>query len=73
MTSPGADVSVRVAWADDAPAIARVQLRAWPMLYGDLVPAGLRVFAVESLAALPTGGRLHRDGLLELLRRHQGP
>jgi len=39
MTSPGADVSVRVAWADDAPAIARVQLRAWPTLYGDLVPA----------------------------------
>ena len=39
MTSPGADVSVRIAWADDAPAIARVQLRAWPTLYGDLVPA----------------------------------
>jgi GNAT superfamily N-acetyltransferase len=33
------DVSVRVAWADDAPAIARVQLRAWPELYGGLVPA----------------------------------
>jgi len=39
MTSPGADVSVRVAWADDAPAIARVQLRAWPELYAGLVPA----------------------------------
>jgi len=39
MSSPTADVSVRVAWADDAPAIARVQLRAWPSLYGDLVPA----------------------------------
>jgi GNAT superfamily N-acetyltransferase len=39
MTSPGADVSVRVAWADDAAAIARVQLRAWPALYGDLLPA----------------------------------
>ena len=30
---------MRVAWADDAAAIARVQLRAWPSLYGDLVPA----------------------------------
>jgi GNAT superfamily N-acetyltransferase len=34
----GADVSVRVAWADDAAAIARVQLRAWPVLYAGLVP-----------------------------------
>jgi GNAT superfamily N-acetyltransferase len=39
MTSPTADVSVRIAWADDAPAIARVQLRSWPELYGGLVPA----------------------------------
>ena len=33
------DVSVRVAWADDADAIAGVQVRAWPQLYGDLLPA----------------------------------
>ena len=39
MSSPTADVSVRVAWADDAAAIAAVQLRTWPSLYGDLVPA----------------------------------
>src|SRR5262245_59423198 len=39
MSSPGADVSVRVAWVDDAPAIAQVQLRAWPELYAGLVPA----------------------------------
>jgi GNAT superfamily N-acetyltransferase len=39
MTSPGADVSVRIAWVDDAPAIARVQLRTWPELYAGLVPA----------------------------------
>jgi GNAT superfamily N-acetyltransferase len=39
MSSPGADVSVRVAWADDAEAIAAVQLRTWPSVYGDLVPA----------------------------------
>lgn len=45
MTSPTADVSVRVAWADDAPAIADLQLRTWPEMYGDLVPA----------SALPSG------------------
>ena len=39
MSSPGADVSVRIAWADDAAAIARVQLRAWPSMYADLLPA----------------------------------
>jgi GNAT superfamily N-acetyltransferase len=39
VSSPTADVSVRVAWADDAPAIADVQLRAWPALYGGLLPA----------------------------------
>ncbi|MCD6639521.1 MAG: GNAT family N-acetyltransferase [Nocardioides sp.] len=36
---PTADVSVRVAWVDDADAIAGVQVRAWPHLYADLVPA----------------------------------
>ena len=36
--SPTADVSVRIAWADDAPAIAALQLRAWPELYAGLVP-----------------------------------
>jgi len=39
MTSPTADVSVRVAWADDAPAIAELQLRTWRTTYADLVPA----------------------------------
>jgi len=38
MSSPTADVSVRVAWADDAPAIAAVQLRTWPAMYGALLP-----------------------------------
>jgi len=33
------DVSVRVAWADDAAAIADVQVRSWPQLYGELLPA----------------------------------
>ena len=37
--TPGPDVSVRVAWSDDAPAIADVQVRAWRDLYADLVPS----------------------------------
>jgi ribosomal protein S18 acetylase RimI-like enzyme len=38
MTSPTADVSVRVGWADDAPGIAGVQVRAWRQEYVDLLP-----------------------------------
>ncbi len=44
MTSPGtptADVSVRVAWADDAEAIAAVQVKAWRQAYDGLFPADL--------------------------------
>jgi GNAT superfamily N-acetyltransferase len=36
-----ADVSCRVAWADDAPAIAAVQVRAWRASYAELLPADL--------------------------------
>jgi GNAT superfamily N-acetyltransferase len=36
-----ADRSVRIAWADDAPAIAAVQARAWQQSYADLLPAQL--------------------------------
>ena len=36
--SPTADVSVRVAWADDADAIAGVQVRAWRQTYDGLLP-----------------------------------
>lgn len=39
MTTPTADVSVRIAWADDADAIAAVQVRAWRSSFADLVPA----------------------------------
>jgi len=38
MSSPTADVSVRVAWADDAPAIGALQVRAWRTAYADLLP-----------------------------------
>src|SRR4051794_31943650 len=36
-----ADVSCRVAWADDATAIASVQVRAWRASYEQLLPAEL--------------------------------
>ena len=39
MSTPSADVSVRVAWADDAEAIAALQARAWATSYAGLVPA----------------------------------
>ncbi|MGH3355291.1 MAG: GNAT family N-acetyltransferase [Nocardioidaceae bacterium] len=38
MSTPTADVSVRVAWAADAPAIAHVQVRAWRQGYADVFP-----------------------------------
>jgi GNAT superfamily N-acetyltransferase len=38
MTSPTADVSVRVAWADDAAAVAALQLRTWRVTYAGLLP-----------------------------------
>ncbi len=42
---PTADVSARIAWAEDAESIAAVQVRAWRASYADLLPA-------EVLAAL---------------------
>jgi ribosomal protein S18 acetylase RimI-like enzyme len=39
MSSPTADVSCRVAWADDAPAISRLQLRTRKHDLADLLPA----------------------------------
>ena len=39
MSGPSADVSVRVAWADDADAIAALQVRAWQSSYDGLLPA----------------------------------
>jgi ribosomal protein S18 acetylase RimI-like enzyme len=42
-----ADVSCRVAWADDAPAIAAVQVRAWRASYEGILPGEL----LDALAA----------------------
>ena len=49
--SPTADVSVRIAWADDAPAIAELQLRTWREVYADLLPAEALPDDVEAAAA----------------------
>lgn len=51
MQSPSADQSVRVAWAQDAPAIADVQVRAWRKEYAGVLPAEmLDSMAAETLA-----------------------
>lgn len=41
MSSPGPDVSCRIAWADDAVAIAEVQVRAWRTTYAGVLPDDL--------------------------------
>jgi GNAT superfamily N-acetyltransferase len=47
-----ADVSCRVAWADDAPAIAAVQVRAWRASYDGVLPREvLDGLVVEDFAA----------------------
>jgi len=51
----GADVSVRVAWADDAEAVAAVQVRAWRESYADLLPP--EVLASLDPAQLAEGWR----------------
>ncbi|MEQ7124632.1 GNAT family N-acetyltransferase [Actinopolymorpha sp. B11F2] len=41
MSEPTADRSVRIAWAADAPDVARVQVRAWQSGYARIFPAGV--------------------------------
>jgi GNAT superfamily N-acetyltransferase len=41
MSPPSADVSVRLAWPDDAAALAAVQVDAWRAEYTSLLPSGL--------------------------------
>lgn len=51
-SSPTADTSVRVAWADDARGIAGVQVAAWHEAYADLLPADmLAAMAEDDVAA----------------------
>ena len=49
---PTADVSVRIAWAEDAAAIAAVQVSSWQAAYADLLPADqLAALSVDEFAA----------------------
>jgi GNAT superfamily N-acetyltransferase len=48
----GADVSVRVGWADDAPGIAAVQVTAWRQEYAEVLPSEvLDSFDADQFAA----------------------
>lgn len=51
MSSPTADVSCRVAWADDAPALARLQVRARRHDLADLLPDGALGANIEAAEA----------------------
>jgi ribosomal protein S18 acetylase RimI-like enzyme len=51
VSSPTADVSVRIAWGDDAAAIAALQLRTWAEQYAGLVPAEALPTDVEAATA----------------------
>ena len=51
MSTPGTDVSVRVAWADDADAIAELQLRTWRHVYAGLLPPDALPTDVPAAAA----------------------
>lgn len=45
-----ADVSVRLAWPDDAPAIARIQLESWRHAYHDVLGDQLDLLTPDDLA-----------------------
>jgi ribosomal protein S18 acetylase RimI-like enzyme len=47
VSTPSADVSVRIAWAEDAEAIAALQARAWATSYAALVPAAGELQAAD--------------------------
>lgn len=57
MPAPTADVSVRVAWSDDAEAIAELQLRTWPEMYAGLVPPDSFPSGPEQLHAVAAAWR----------------
>jgi GNAT superfamily N-acetyltransferase len=52
VSMPTADVSVRSAWAADAPAVARLQIKTWRESYAGLLPLEiLDTLPVESFAS----------------------
>jgi len=71
---PTADVSVRVAWPADAPAVAAVQVRAWRRGYAELLPQAVldtldpADFAAQWSSALETS-RDARNRVLVALER----
>jgi ribosomal protein S18 acetylase RimI-like enzyme len=73
MSSPTADVSVRVAWADDADAVAEVQVRSWREQYLDLPAASLPDAAAvaESWRAAMTRPADARNRVLVALERNR--
>ncbi len=76
MSSPVADVSVRVGWADDAPGIARVQVAAWRAEYDGVLPTEvLASFDADQFAAAWRQGLARpadaRNRLLVALERNR--
>ena len=75
MTSPTADVSVRAAWADDAAAIAELQLHTWREAYAGLLPAEALptdvAGAAESWRASLAAPRDARNRVLVALERNR--
>ena len=69
--SPTADVSARIAWADDAAAIAAVQSRAWREMYGDLLPAEAFEAHPEAWHALLSRPQDGRQRVLVALERNR--
>jgi GNAT superfamily N-acetyltransferase len=73
MASPTADVSVRVAWADDAAAVAALQARAWRTTYAGVLPVEALVLDPEATsqawaAALRSPGDARNRVLVALER-----
>ena len=74
MSSPTADVSVRVAWADDAPAIGELQARAWRTTYAGLLPVDAlpdEATATEAWRASMTRPEDARNRVLVALERNR--
>ena len=64
----GADVSCRIAWTDDADAIAGLQTDAWRERYADALPAGFAVDPAQWRAALSRPGDARNRVLVALTR-----
>ena len=71
MSMPTADVSARIAWADDAEAIAAVQARAWREMYADVFPADAFDPRPESWRALLATPADARQRVLVAMDRHR--